>query len=64
LPIDIDDQATPEIVFHTTQALCRKHGLTAYDAAYLEIAMRGNYPLATADDDLRRAAQAEGIQVL
>jgi predicted nucleic acid-binding protein len=64
LPVDIDDGATPDIVFNTTQVLCRKHGLTAYDAAYLEIAIRGGYPLATADGDLRRAAAAEGVQVL
>jgi predicted nucleic acid-binding protein len=63
LPVDID-VATREIVFNTTQALCRKHGLTAYDAAYLEIAIRGGYPLATADEDLRRAAVAEGVQIV
>jgi len=64
LPVTIDEQATPDIVFGETQALCRKHGLTAYDAAYLEIALRDRYPLATTDDDLRRAAVAEGVQVL
>jgi len=64
LPVDIDERATREIVFNTTQALCRKHGLTAYDAAYLEIALRNDCPLATADDDLKRAAVAEGIQLL
>ncbi len=64
LPVDVDDGATRDIVFNTTQALCRKHGLTAYDAAYLEIAIRGGYPLATADEDLRRAVVAEGVQVL
>jgi predicted nucleic acid-binding protein len=63
LPVDIA-VATREIVFNTTQALCRKHGLTAYDAAYLEIAIRGGYPLATADEDLRRAAVAEGVQII
>ncbi len=64
LPVDIDDAATQDVLFNTTQALCRKHGLTAYDAAYLEIAIRGGYPLATADKDLRRAAVAEGVEVL
>jgi predicted nucleic acid-binding protein len=64
LPVDVDDGATEEIVFNTTQLLCRKHGLTAYDAAYLEIAIRGACPLATCDEDLRRAAVAEGVQVL
>jgi predicted nucleic acid-binding protein len=64
LPVNLVDGATQDVVFNTTQAICRKHGLTAYDAAYLEIAIRGAYPLATADEDLRRAAAAEGVQVL
>jgi len=34
--------------------------LTAYDAAYLELAKRTGLPLATLDDDLRKAARAEG----
>ena len=40
LPVDVDVPASSATVFTTTQSLCRKHGLTAYDAAYLEIAMR------------------------
>jgi len=63
LPVGVEE-ATPEIVFNITQALCRKRGLTAYDAAYLEIAMRGSYALATTDDALERAALAEGVQVI
>lgn len=64
LPIDVDEHATAATVFNTTQSLCRKHGLTAYDAAYLELAMRGGCDLATVDDDLRRAAKSEGIAIL
>ena len=63
-PLDVDVPATSAIVFNATQALCRKHGLTAYDAAYLEIAIRETNALATVDEDLRRAAIAEGVQVL
>jgi predicted nucleic acid-binding protein len=63
LPVDVDQPAAAT-VFTTTQALCRKHGLTAYDAAYLELAMRDNQPLATVDDALRRSAIAEGVLVL
>jgi predicted nucleic acid-binding protein len=62
--VDLDATETPAIVFGATQALCRKHGLTAYDAAYLEVAIRGAYALATVDDDLRRAAIAEGVPLL
>lgn len=64
LPVELDESPTAATVFEITMSLCRKHGLTAYDAAYLEIAMRGGYPLATADEDLRRAAIAEGVHIL
>jgi predicted nucleic acid-binding protein len=42
--------------------LARKHKLTAYDAAYLELALRLDLPLATVDDRLMRAASAEGAK--
>jgi predicted nucleic acid-binding protein len=41
--------------------LADRHGLTVYDAAYLELAIDVDAELATDDRDLRRAAQAEGI---
>jgi len=44
--------------------LCAKHGLTAYDACYLDLALHMQLPLATLDADLARAAAAEGVAVL
>ena len=41
--------------------LARTHGLSAYDALYLELAVRQQRPLATLDRKLSAAAQAEGI---
>ena len=41
--------------------LARTHGLTAYDAMYLELSIRQQRPLATLDRRLSVAAQAEGI---
>jgi predicted nucleic acid-binding protein len=41
--------------------LARRHGLTAYDAAYLELAIHQGIELATLDDDLRRAAAGAGV---
>ena len=38
-----------------------RQNLSAYDAAYLELAMREGLPLATRDRALARAAQAAGV---
>jgi predicted nucleic acid-binding protein len=45
-------------------AFARKHQLTVYDAAYLELAARKNIPLATLDRRLETAAKAEKIALL
>lgn len=45
-------------------ALADQHGLTLYDATYLELALRRRLPLASLDQPLRRAAEAEGLPVL
>ncbi len=44
--------------------LCRTHGLTAYNALYLELALRRNIPLATQDTLLEKSAIAAGVKVL
>lgn len=41
--------------------LSRRYGLRAYDASYLELAMRLNIPLATRDTALMRACQILGL---
>ena len=45
-------------------ALAGRHTLSAYDAAYLDLAKRLGLPLATNDRRLAAAAEAEGIAVL
>jgi predicted nucleic acid-binding protein len=45
-------------------ALARKHRLTVYDAAYLELALRQDLPLATLDADLIDAARAEAVPLI
>jgi predicted nucleic acid-binding protein len=45
-------------------AAARQSGLTAYDAAYFELALRRSLPLVTLDHKLRAAAQKAGIAVL
>ena len=44
-------------------ALARRHRLTVYDAAYLELALRERLELATLDAALAEAARREGIAV-
>ncbi|MGC2531003.1 MAG: type II toxin-antitoxin system VapC family toxin [Candidatus Acidiferrum sp.] len=46
------------------ESQARRWNLPAYDAAYLDLALRKKIPLATADGDLRKAALAGGIGVL
>lgn len=45
-------------------AAARQSGLTVYDAAYFELALRYNLPLATLDEKMRAAAQKAGIELL
>jgi predicted nucleic acid-binding protein len=61
LPIVVDEQ-TMKRAWAETIALARAHGLSAYDAAYLELALRESLPLATLDDPLAAAAKAVGIR--
>jgi predicted nucleic acid-binding protein len=63
LPIQVDLQ-TDQQAWSATLRLAERHQLTLYDAAYLELALRRNLPLATLDDDLRRAAKTEKVQTL
>ena len=53
----VDNEAAGRIF-----SLCRRHRLTAYDAAYLELALREGVPLATGDRSLKKAARAAGIR--
>ena len=63
LPITIDyespDRAMSEILF-----LGRQQGLSSYDAAYLELAMREGIPLATRDKRLRKVSGKCGVKVI
>lgn len=43
--------------------LARRHGLSVYDALYLELALREGAQLASLDAALRRAALAEGVEL-
>ena len=57
-------QMLPPLDDQVLFTLARRHGLTAYDAAYLELAKRRGLPLATLDKDLIRAAPLEGVALV
>lgn len=59
-PIRID-RAGLDQAFGPVLALARHTGLSTYDAAYLELAVRARLPLATLDADLKKAARRQGI---
>ena len=60
LGIEIDDRHDEASIL----GLARQHGLSVYDAAYLEVASRRGLPLATLDQLLSTAAAANGIAVI
>jgi predicted nucleic acid-binding protein len=60
LPIAVDDE-TSSRAFSDIVHLARTHQLSAYDAAYLELAIRRGLPLACNDGKLKNAALAAGV---
>lgn len=61
--VDIDvDAATFAHALSDTLQLARRYKLSAYDASYLELALRQGLPLATLDDDLQKAAKKAGVK--
>ena len=56
------DSATFSQALTDTLQLARRYRLSSYDASYLELALRASLPLATLDEDLRRAAQKAGVK--
>lgn len=63
VPIRIDDETNAH-AWTATVKLADLHGLTVYDAAYLELAQRRRFPLATLDKELRLAAEKSGVETL
>jgi predicted nucleic acid-binding protein len=63
LSIATDDE-TNRHAWGLTRTLAREHKLSVYDAAYLELALRLQRPLASCDAALIRAAAESGLDVL
>jgi predicted nucleic acid-binding protein len=58
----ICDPETDSKALNETLQLARRYQLSSYDASYLELALRISLPLATLDEDLRRAASKVGVK--
>jgi predicted nucleic acid-binding protein len=62
LPISVDPETTAR-AWREVLNLARAEELTAYDAAYLELAVRRGLPLMTKDEELAEAARRIGVEV-
>jgi predicted nucleic acid-binding protein len=59
----VADIESADRVLSDVYRLAILHRLTAYDAAYLELALRRHLPIATLDAELRNACVAAGVAV-
>jgi predicted nucleic acid-binding protein len=57
------EQADPLQILREATAAARRYGLTAYDAAYVELASREGLRLATLDSRMRSAAAKAGVVI-
>ena len=56
------DENTFAHALSDTLRLARTYKLSAYDASYLELALRLSIPLATLDEDLQKAAKKAAVK--
>ncbi len=63
LPIDVEEPPDLDAAIGRILPMARSLGLSVYDATYLDLASRRGLPLATADEQLARAAHAAGVQL-
>jgi predicted nucleic acid-binding protein len=61
LPIRADAETFAHAMTDTLH-LARRYRLSAYDASYLELALRTGLPIATLDVDLAKAARKAGVR--
>jgi predicted nucleic acid-binding protein len=62
LPIRLDDE-TASRAWSDILHVARSYELSAYDASYLELAIRLGLPLASLDDKLKAAAASAGVSM-
>ncbi len=59
----VEERQPPLALLSDTLPIARQHNLSAYDAAYLGVAIRHQAPLATLDARLAKAAQLSGVTI-
>lgn len=62
--VETDDLSAEETTIAQVTRLAKLHQLTAYDASYLELAIRSSLPIITLDQAIIQAAAREGVAVL
>ena len=63
LHVELEETATAVTAIRDATAAAMRYGLTACDAAYVDLAAREALTLATLDASMRQAAQPSGIAV-
>jgi predicted nucleic acid-binding protein len=63
LPLVVDDEG-PRLALGRISELAAEHGLSVYDATYLELALRRKLPLASRDEALCKAARSCRVRLL
>jgi predicted nucleic acid-binding protein len=58
------DEEFPRVMFGRVSELAAEHGLSVYDASYLELALRQRIPLASNDAPLKEAARQCGVKLV
>ena len=63
LPIEVEQIEMTQML-NAIGAIAREHGITSYDAAYVELAKRRGMPVATLDGRLKDVCLAERVSVI
>jgi predicted nucleic acid-binding protein len=63
LSIDVEEASAALTIIRDGTAAAMRYGLTAYDAAYVDLASREKLVLATLDAPMRKAAEQSGIAI-
>ena len=63
LSIEVEKTSAALTVIRDGTAAAMRYGLTAYDAAYVDLASRERLTLATLDSAMRKAAEQSGVKI-